>query len=227
MSQVPPPVVNQPPRPYSPRSGTPVFLITAILALIAIVAVAAFILLRPAPPNLRPDTYPPSVVSRVGDGWLDMRFEDLGVIVRVPGRPSTQVRRYEGAGFNPAFASDYIDYACTGDKCIVQVRGIWLTPAAAREFEVPGALAWHCDDNFGKGANPVDGVDGLPPGAEVRHTNFSAPGYPPGNQVYVTLMRKKDLMLYIMVSTDGTKQDAIERIEKAFAGFRLDPPSLQ
>lgn len=229
MSQ-PPPVTNHPPSwtppPKENRARTAI-IITAILAFVALAAIAATVILPMLQPklNLRPDTLPPRVVKRHPDGWMDMKFEDLGVIVRLPGKPAAGARTIADKRFNPDFASDFIEYAGTGDACVILVCGTWLSPPAVEAYANPDALRQHADENYGRGAEPVD-IKGLPAGAEARHFVQQMAGYPPNNTVQVSLLRRKDLLVEISVNTDRTKEVAIEKIQKALAGFRLEvPPS--
>jgi len=191
--------------------------------LILVVGVLVVLPMLAPKPNLRPDSLPPRVLNKLEDGWFDMEFEDLGIAARVPGRPASRTRRLADEDFHPDFASDFIQYACTGNTCVVTVDGIWLSPPAVASMARPGALSQHADDNFGKGAERVT-VKGLPSGAEARYMIREMPGYPPNNSIMVTILRKNNLIVNLGVNTDQSKDLAIARMEKVLAGFKLTEP---
>lgn len=188
--------------------------------MIVVVGIMMVLPLLTPKPNLRPESLPPRVQNKHDDGWFDLEFEDLGVVVRVPGRPASQTRRLADESFHPDFASDYIQYACTGDGCVVTVDGIWLSPPAVGLMSQPGALTEHADDNYNKGADRVT-VKGLPSGAEARHMIREMPGYPPNNSIMVTILRRNNLLVHLAVNTSQSKEVAVERMEKVLAGYKL------
>lgn len=225
MPEEPPPIVTPPPawspQPERDRRARTTIIVTTIVALLVITVVGAakFLPGLLPKPNVRPDTLPPHTVAKV-DGWMDMEFYDLGVTVRVPARPAANTRNMSHKDFNPDFASDYIEYASTGDSCVILVYGTWLSPKAVAAFAKPDAIQQHNEQNYGSPADPIE-IRGLPPGAAARHSVVQVPGYPPNNVIQVSLLRKKDLLVEIAVNTDGDKEQAIARIEKALAGFKL------
>jgi hypothetical protein len=193
--------------------------------LILICAAAIFLYVRQSTrKNLREASLPPHVVKKYPDGWMDIHFDDLKMTVRTPGRPTSVAQDLTNTMMRSNAYDDFIGYPCTGDECVVNVSALYLSRAATKLFVNPAALK-RFEESIPEESREHLDLPGLPPDAQcdtfVRH----APGWPPNNAVLVYFLRRKDLLVEILVSTDKTKELAISRMKKALAGFKLDPPS--
>lgn len=221
----PPAGFHRPPSyPEPPRSSSSplLWILIGFVAVIGAV-VLLFTFLNNRKPNIRPDVFPPKIVKKHADGWMDVRFNEIPMTLRVPGRPAQdKIEQGEMMLFPTNLLSDYVCYACTGDKSVVTVEAMWLNQAGTENFSDPAELGRHVRSGWNGNGSKRETVDfaGAPVGAISDTFSYTPYGYPENFVAEVFLLHRKDLLVKFSVASNDAEVTRT-RMEKALEGLDL------
>lgn len=225
MSNVPPPIRNQPsPSPLVRY----VWLITALVGL-GIIAGIIFVMtsMRAAVENENPGV-PVSpllpkkknlskIVKHNPDGWFEVEIADFPLQITLPGRPS---RTPMSRSFMPdeSWTTDYNAYQIIAQGIAVSVTGYWLNDEGKRLFAPGGIMEDHADAIAKGRGGRLTVKKALP---QVTGRTYTFQNGPVTNHVaMVKFMQRPDLMVGVSVSA-RTMPEAKAKLDKVLANLKL------